>query len=77
LGEDNSVTNEVLAHLDSLPMNFMFPEGAPIHIQFLRTSPSDFNTAFQTGQKALEAIDFEKRRRELTGREPNASFCKS
>jgi hypothetical protein len=55
----------------------MLPEDAPIHIKFLCNPPSDFDTAFQAWQKALDAIDFEKRRNELTGREPYAPFCKS
>jgi hypothetical protein len=75
--EDYSASNEVLAHLDNLPMNLMLPEDAPIHIKFLCNPPSDFDTAFQAWQKALDAIDFEKRRNELTGREPYAPFCKS
>ena len=40
--DDDSVTVEVLAYLDLLPMNLILQEDIPSYIEFLKTPPGEF-----------------------------------
>lgn len=73
---DCSATNEVLAELDSLDMNLVLPEDAPIHISFLKTPPGQFEEGFAKWQEAVGSIDFKARIKQLKDHPIYGPFCK-
>jgi hypothetical protein len=66
-GEDErSVTNEVLEDLCMLDMNLRLADDVPIYLDFLTTPMGDFRKGYEAFQKAMQAIDREDRKRQLS-----------
>ncbi|MGZ3241639.1 MAG: hypothetical protein ACXWJK_15550 [Burkholderiaceae bacterium] len=74
--DDSSVANEILCHLDSLDMNLVLVEDAPIHLAFLSTAVGDFTEGYRQWRQAHEQIDFETRRQLLQDDPIYGPFCK-
>lgn len=74
--EENSVTNEILAALDILDMNLIFPEDAPIHLEFISTSVGEFKAGYERWQNKLGKIDYASRRIQLKTNPLYAPFLK-
>ncbi len=73
--EENSVSNEVLAHLDMLDMNLLVPEDIPSYLAFLSTPRGSFDEGFSKLERYLGTVDIEARRVQLKGTSPYQPFC--
>ncbi len=74
--DESSVANEILCHLDSLDMNLVLVEDAPIHLAFLETPMDDFQEGYRKWRQALEQIDFAARRLQLKDHPIYEAYCK-
>ncbi len=73
--EERSVTNEVLAQLDSIDMNLMIPDDVPAYLEFLDTPLGKFEDGYAKLESYLNSIDYKERARLLAGNEFYAPFC--
>jgi hypothetical protein len=71
-----SVSNEILAHLDSLEMNLVTKDDIPAMIRFLETPIGDFERGFKKWCDYNSSIDIRKRIKELQGIPFYEKFCK-
>ena len=67
---NDSVTNEVLAYLESIDMNLVTQEDIPACFEFLDTAPGRFQEGYRKWDNYLESINYEKRKKMLKGIEP-------
>jgi hypothetical protein len=74
--EENSITNEILAVLDTLDMNLVLPEDAPIYLKFISTPFGEFKKGYDQLQNRLGQIDFATRRVQLKTNPLYAPFLK-
>lgn len=72
---DDSVSNEVLAYLDTLDMNLVVKDDIPALLEFLGTRSGGFKEGYIKWQSYKDSIDFNERKSRL-GREPlYRPFC--
>ncbi|HEV3145796.1 MAG TPA: hypothetical protein VGZ47_18045 [Gemmataceae bacterium] len=74
--DEHSVANEVMAHLDLLDMNLMVAEDIPIYLEFLETPAGQFEQGCKKFNEALDRIEIEARRQQLTHIPLYAPYCK-
>lgn len=74
--EEWSVTNEVLAKLDTLNMNLTTADDVSIFMAFLSTPIGAFDTGYQHMEQALKSIDIEKRKEQLSDIDFYRPFCR-
>ncbi len=75
-GDEDSVSNTVLAALDQLNMNLTTREDAQAYLKFLDTPKGEFEPGLRTLNAYLDGIDIGKRRDELKSVEPYVPFCR-
>lgn len=75
--EDNSVANEVMARLDMLNLDLMFPEDIPIYLEFLQAPKNGFAAAFRKWDAALQNIDRKARAQNLKNDPLYEPYCLS
>lgn len=74
--EPNSVTNEILAQLDSIDMNLIAIEDIPEMIKFLKTPVGNFEKGYKKWCDYIYSIDLLKRKKELKNIKLYEPFCK-
>jgi len=74
--DDESVTNEVLANLDTLDMNLVTKEDIPIFLEFLKTPNGKFKQGYKKLKDSLNTIDIVKRKEKLSNNPLYLRFCK-
>lgn len=74
--DESSVAHELLCVLDSLDMNLVLVDDAPIHLTFLETPMGEFAEGFRRWKHAHQQIDFELRRQQLKDDPIYGPFCK-
>ena len=74
--DDQSVSNEIMASLDSLGMNLVIKEDIPLYLEFLKIPIGEFEQGYSKWKEALSNIDYERRKKLLRGHPVYADFCK-
>jgi hypothetical protein len=74
--DDQSVSNEIMASLDSLGMNLVIKEDIPIYIEFLKTPVGEFEQGYSKWRDELSEIDIENRMKLLKKNPIYTDFCK-
>ena len=73
--DENSVTNEVLAHLDMLDMNLVTHEDIPQYLAFLASPAGGFDEGLSILERYLNSVDMDTRKKQLKGIVPYKPFC--
>ncbi|MDF7802188.1 hypothetical protein P4C99_22140 [Pontiellaceae bacterium B1224] len=74
--DDQSVSNEIMASLDSLGMNLIIKDDIPIYLEFLKTPLGEFEQGYSIWRDKLSKIDIGNRMKLLRGNPVYADFCK-
>lgn len=74
--EEFDILNEVMGGLDMLNINLMIAEDVPLYLEFLATSPGQFEQGYRKLQEGLDRIDIRARQRALADIPFYAPFCK-
>ena len=76
LNQENSVTNEVLAKLDTIDMNLTTTEDIPALLRFLETPIGKFHEGLEKLEKYINSINYKAREAELASIDFYEPFCK-
>lgn len=71
----NSVSKEILGHLDNLDMNLVVVDDVPHCIAFLSTPVGKFEDGWVEWKKRLEVIDYKERQERLRTDLIYKAFC--
>ena len=73
--EDDSITNEVLGHLDMMDMNLVVKEDIPAMIEFLNTPKGKFNEGYSQWARYTKSINYKQRKEKLRHNPFYKTYC--
>lgn len=72
---DNSVSNEIMAHLDNLNISLVTKDDIPAMLEFLDTPPGQFDVGYKKWIQYVDSIDIRRRQKELGDLPFYKPFC--